>query len=122
MLRILLVFLVCMSLIGAFSISFAEEMHDHDQHKMGEKDKNTEKTHDLGICPVMKEKATKEYSYVHEGKTYYFCCAGCVEEFKKDPEKYSKIAEKSVKHEQKGSQGKNEHKVNHGSDSSHSAR
>ncbi|MDP8258529.1 MAG: YHS domain-containing protein [Candidatus Aadella gelida] len=94
MARILLMFLVCMSLIGAFSISFAEEMHDHDQHMMGEGHKSMEKTQDLGICPVMKGKATKEYSYTYEGKIYYFCCPGCIEEFKKDPAKYiSKIKE-----------------------------
>ena len=47
-----------------------------------------------GICPVLHEPASKEYSYVYEGKTYYFCCAMCVEEFKKDPQKYiSKIKE-----------------------------
>ena len=25
----------------------------------------------------------------HEGKTYGFCCEGCVDEFKKDPAKYA---------------------------------
>ncbi|MBW3625948.1 MAG: YHS domain-containing protein, partial [Armatimonadetes bacterium] len=24
----------------------------------------------------------------HNGKTYYFCCAGCKSTFEKDPEKY----------------------------------
>jgi len=24
----------------------------------------------------------------HEGKTYYFCCSGCDQKFKKDPQKY----------------------------------
>ncbi|MBI5534995.1 MAG: YHS domain-containing protein [Deltaproteobacteria bacterium] len=24
----------------------------------------------------------------YEGKTYYFCCPGCVEQFKADPKKY----------------------------------
>jgi YHS domain-containing protein len=42
------------------------------------------------ICPVLGEpideasKATYEY----EGKVYNFCCAGCVETFKKAPQKY----------------------------------
>jgi heme/copper-type cytochrome/quinol oxidase subunit 2 len=48
----------------------------------------------LGICLVMGGKATKEYSYEHEGKTYYFCCPGCIGTFKADPKKYiSKIKE-----------------------------
>ena len=47
-----------------------------------------------GICPVLHEPASKEYSYVYEGKTYYFCCPMCIEEFKKNPQKYiSKIKE-----------------------------
>ncbi|MBI2184078.1 MAG: YHS domain-containing protein [Thaumarchaeota archaeon] len=25
---------------------------------------------------------------VHEGKTYYFCCDGCMNIFKKNPSKY----------------------------------
>jgi YHS domain-containing protein len=25
----------------------------------------------------------------YKGKSYYFCCAGCIDEFKKDPEKYA---------------------------------
>ncbi len=50
------------------------------------------------ICPVMgneikdPEKAPK---YEYDGKTYYFCCAGCVDKFKADPEKYiAKLNEK----------------------------
>jgi cytochrome c oxidase subunit 2 len=38
--------------------------------------------------------SSKEFSYAYEGKTYYFCCSQCIEEFKKDPQKYiSKIKE-----------------------------
>jgi len=49
---------------------------------------------DLGICPVMGGTALEEHSYTYEGKTYYFCCLMCIEEFKKNPEKYiSKIKE-----------------------------
>ncbi len=48
----------------------------------------------LGICPVLHEPASKEYSYVYEGSAYYFCCPMCIEEFKKDPQKYiAKIKE-----------------------------
>ncbi len=42
----------------------------------------------LGICPVMGGESVEKYSYIHEGKTYYFCCQSCIEEFKKDPQKY----------------------------------
>lgn len=49
---------------------------------------------DMGICPVLHNKASQEYSYEYNGKTYYFCCPMCIDEFKKDPQKYiSKIKE-----------------------------
>ncbi len=51
-------------------------------------------TNEKVICPVMKGPASKELAEKmgwvrqYQGKTYYFCCAGCPEEFDKDPEKY----------------------------------
>ena len=69
----------------------AEEMREH-HHIIGEADHHmgNEGLHgeDAGICPVLHNEASKEYSYAYEGKTYYFCCPICVEEFKKDPAKY----------------------------------
>ena len=52
------------------------------------------------ICPVSGEKIdgamgeTGEYEY--KGKIYNLCCKMCLKDFKKDPEKYSKIAEDEV--------------------------
>ncbi|MBU4311747.1 MAG: YHS domain-containing protein [Candidatus Omnitrophica bacterium] len=42
------------------------------------------------ICPVSGEEIYEEMkaTYEHEGKIYNFCCAMCIDEFKKDPEKY----------------------------------
>ena len=47
------------------------------------------------ICPVhKKEIATPSPSqYTYKGKIYNFCFPECIEEFKKDPEKYVKIIE-----------------------------
>lgn len=42
------------------------------------------------ICPVTGEEADPDVSYAYQGKTYYFCCKGCVTKFKKDPAKYIK--------------------------------
>jgi YHS domain-containing protein len=42
-------------------------------------------------CPVSGKAMTKseaKATYEYQGKTYYFCCEGCQEEFVKDPEKY----------------------------------
>ena len=44
-------------------------------------------------CPVTGEKMDRAKAYsktVYKGKTYYFCCAMCPGEFKKNPEKYAK--------------------------------
>lgn len=42
-------------------------------------------------CPVSGEEfVVSEASpkVEHEGKTYYFCCAGCDQKFRADPQKY----------------------------------
>jgi YHS domain-containing protein len=56
---------------------------------------------DIGnkICPVSGEKIDEETktTYEYEGKIYNFCCAGCIDEFKKDPEKYIKKVDEELK-------------------------
>ena len=51
-------------------------------------------------CPVSGEALGQEgmepVTYEYEGKVYNFCCAACIEEFKKNPEKYSAIAEEEA--------------------------
>ena len=42
-------------------------------------------------CPVLGGKIDKKVFIDYKGRRIYFCCAGCIEEFKKDPEKYLKI-------------------------------
>lgn len=42
-------------------------------------------------CPVTGEVVLKSEAagpYEYKGTTYYFCCNGCLEKFKKDPETY----------------------------------
>jgi YHS domain-containing protein len=46
---------------------------------------------DRSMCPVSKDAFTIKAdspSAEYQGKTYYFCCPGCKEEFVKDPAKY----------------------------------
>ncbi len=45
------------------------------------------------ICPVMAGTIDKNIYADHNGKRVYFCCSGCLEEFKKDPDKYIKEME-----------------------------
>jgi len=47
--------------------------------------------------PVAGSTGDKPVQYEYKGKIYNLCCPGCLEEFKKDPEKYSKIAEDEAK-------------------------
>lgn len=49
-------------------------------------------------CPVSGKEMNKSDaagSMEYNGKTYYFCCAGCETKFKEDPEKYTKKKEES---------------------------
>ena len=45
------------------------------------------------ICPLMSGKIDKSIYADHDGKRVYFCCAGCVDGFKKDPAKHIKQME-----------------------------
>lgn len=51
------------------------------------------------ICPVSGDKINKETkaTYEYEGKIYNFCCPMCIEEFKKDPQKYINKVEEELK-------------------------
>ena len=58
------------------------------------------------ICPVSGDKipvpgekdtmGDKPVKYEYNGKIYNLCCPMCIKDFKKNPEKYSKIAEDEV--------------------------
>ena len=39
------------------------------------------------VCPVMGGKINKEIYVDHGGKRVYFCCAACIDPFKKSPGK-----------------------------------
>jgi len=52
-------------------------------------------------CPVMGGKIDKNVYTDYQGKRIYFCCSGCVDDFKKNPEKYLKqMEEKGIVPEQ----------------------
>jgi Cu+-exporting ATPase len=40
------------------------------------------------VCGMNVETATAKHIHEHAGKNYYFCCAGCVEKFKANPQTY----------------------------------
>ena len=46
---------------------------------------------DRTVCPVTGEEfvvTERSPKVEHQGKTYYFCCAGCTKSFLKDPAKF----------------------------------
>jgi YHS domain-containing protein len=45
------------------------------------------------VCPVLAGNIDKNLYADYKGKRIYFCCKGCDDEFKKDPEKYLKKME-----------------------------
>ena len=53
------------------------------------------------VCPVSGREISANSgmasaTYEYKGKVYKLCCAGCINLFKADPEKYSKIADQAV--------------------------
>ena len=55
------------------------------------------------ICPISGEKIDEKMkaAYEYKGKIYNFCCPMCIDEFKKDPEKYIKKVEEELQAESK---------------------
>jgi len=52
------------------------------------------------ICPVSGDKIGdmgEPVKYEYKGKVYNLCCKMCLVDFKKDPQKFSQIAEEEVK-------------------------
>lgn len=74
---------------AAFAMSCGADM-SHEGHDKAPQTESSAVDAGNKICPVTGEeideaaKATHEY----EGKIYNFCCAMCIDEFKKEPQKY----------------------------------
>lgn len=63
---------------------------DKHQHTHDKNAKVLDLKTDQKKCPVMGGDINKHYYAVHKGKVVYFCCATCLKDFNKDPEKYMK--------------------------------
>lgn len=116
---------IIVGLIGLMFVAtsvFAMDGHDHDEHKGSMmEEKGSMKGHheeseqeseviEVGnkICPVSGEKVASmggDFKYEYKGKIYNLCCKMCLKDFKKNPEKYSKIADQSVAKEQEENEG-----------------
>ena len=107
------------------------EAMDHEKGSMMEQQEVMEanpKAIEVGnkICPISGDKVPvpgekgamgdEPVKYEYNGKIYNLCCQMCVKDFKKNPEKYSKIAEeeaaKTKMMEEKNKEGQEDH-ANH---------
>ena len=88
----------------------AQSTHEHqysstDATNQATPETTTNESENVGnkICPVSGERIDEKLkaTYEYEGKIYNFCCASCIEEFKKDPEKYIKKVEEELKEKEK---------------------
>ena len=131
---------LCVILIGGLfffginRLSFAmmcqgrESQHSHLQISQSETEHNstttdaakqeaTQESVNVGnkICPVTGAKIDEKLkaTYEYEGKIYNFCCAVCIEEFKKDPQKYIKKIEEQMQAEPEEEKSKQEAETSH---------
>ena len=84
------IFIIVISLF-CFSGCDQTSQESPEPNKSIVKEKVVEKTAqeiEQKTCPVMGGKINKNIVTEYKGKKVYFCCAGCVEKFKKNPDKY----------------------------------
>jgi len=85
-------------IFGVNGISFAMSCDMSSKNDSGQAcaqdAKKGSKAADIGnkICPVTGETIQEDTkaTYEYKGKIYNFCCASCIDDFKKDPTKYIK--------------------------------
>ena len=87
---------ICLIILGlavfssvAFAMSCEADM-SHEGHGKAPQEKSAAIDTGNKICPVLGEPIDEaaKTTYEYEGKIYNFCCAGCIDEFKKEPQKY----------------------------------
>ncbi len=92
--KIWLLLIATMFIIGISRISVAMICYDNASHngRLQLTQVRSKDSINIGnkICPVSGEKIEEKMkaTYEHNGKIYNFCCASCIAEFKKHPDKY----------------------------------
>lgn len=109
------------------SYVLADAKHNHkmsdgtmmEDNDMPKEQLDTTKADEVGnkICPVTGNPVDdgsmgEPVKYEYNGKIYNLCCKMCAKDFKKDPEKYSKIAEEEAAQSIKTEEGQ-ENKSGH---------
>lgn len=74
---------------------------DEKKHETKVEKSAAEDLKDQTVCPVIKAPINRDLYVDYRGVRVFFCCEGCVSEFKKDPERYLKalkdLGEKPLK-------------------------
>lgn len=117
--KLKLVILTAAVLVGSSGYAVVHGEEGHSEHKGSMRESaGTEvfspDSVEVGnkICPISGKAVDmmgEGVKYEHNGKIYNFCCAMCLKDFKKDPEKYGRIAEESVGAETQETPGAHEH-------------
>ncbi len=90
--------MICGDHSGSKQMAQAHSEHEHGTTEVVKGAGLSEKAVNAGnkICPVSGETIDEKMkaTFEHQGKIYNFCCASCIDEFKKEPQKYiKKLAE-----------------------------
>ena len=83
------------TLIAVLLFTSVSLQAQHTKKHTEEKAKSPHSNASVITCPVTGEEADPEISYAYEGKTYNFCCGGCLKKFKKEPTKYIQASAKN---------------------------
>ena len=79
---------VCAVALGVLGCSKPERAHEHRAHGVAAR----AALRPQETCPVMAGGKIDKSLYVdHNGKRVYFCCGGCIDTFRKDPERYLRV-------------------------------
>jgi len=71
------------------------ELHQHGEEEMNMEQEENATVLDP-VCGMTVTKEGAEHTFEYNGKTYYFCSAGCKEKFMNNPEEYLKDAQEQV--------------------------
>ncbi|HUT33476.1 MAG TPA: hypothetical protein VNE39_08365 [Planctomycetota bacterium] len=80
-------------LVAVVGLAAEHQAHGHEPGKENAEETPAKSGKPQTACPVMGGKINGTFFADHEGKRVYFCCEGCIAQFKKDPAKYIKKLE-----------------------------
>ncbi len=98
--KLLIILLVGVAIFGFKNASYAAMCGTEECGNVHAGHSHAQETEPVDVsnkmCPVSGDKIDEKTkaTYAYEGKIYNFCCPMCIDEFKKDPKKYTDIVEK----------------------------